>query len=81
MKLAVSPEMYRYVTSIRSIEKIKGLILKDSEQLTRNPTHWKELKFRESLKSRRLQIFEEWLKVLEGKSCREEFDRSVYMRK
>lgn len=71
---------YEYLTSISSPVKVRFLIERDRALLFRSPATINQLKWNEAIKNHRIQLFNEWLKVLEGKMTREDFDSMLTLK-
>lgn len=71
---------YEYLTSISSPVKVRFLIERDKRLLFRAPKNITQIKWNDKIENDRIRLFVEWLKVLEGKISRQEFDRSVMLK-
>lgn len=81
MALLAFLSFYEYLTSISSPVKIRFLIEKDRALLFRFPRNISQIKWNDTIETHRIKLFREWLKVLEGKMTRQEFDNVVMVKK
>ena len=71
---------YEYLTSISSPMKVRFLIERDRRLLFRGPRNITQIKWNDKIENHRIKLFTEWLKVLEGKITRQEFDSAVMLK-
>lgn len=81
MALLTFLAFYEYLTSISSPVKVRGLIERDKSLLFRIPKNIAQIKWNDKIENDRIRLFNEWLKVLEGKMSREEFDEAVLVKR
>lgn len=80
MALLTFLAFYEYLTSISSPMKVRVLIERDKRLLFRVPKNISQIKWNDKIENHRIRLFNEWLKVLEGKMTRQEFDNSVMLK-
>lgn len=80
MALLTFLAFYEYLTSISSPVKVRGLIERDKSLLFRIPKNIAQIKWNDKIENDRIRLFNEWLKVLEGKMSRKEFDDAVLVK-
>ncbi|HYH55074.1 MAG TPA: hypothetical protein VD772_00595 [Anseongella sp.] len=81
MALTVFLAFYEYLTSISSPVRVRLLIERDRALLFRFPENITQIKWNDNIENHRIRLFREWLKVLEGKMTRQEFDNIVMLKK
>ncbi|HEY9560669.1 MAG TPA: hypothetical protein VIR29_07780 [Anseongella sp.] len=80
MALLTFLAFYEYLTGISSPVKVRLLIERDKRLLFRSPRNIAQIKWNDKIENDRIRLFKEWLKVLEGKITRQQFDRLIMLK-